>query len=77
MPKPPPRLAVVRAPQGNELPAFFLDRACQREQLAGFHLAAPDVLAERVEIPVVFADLHLSLPEVAPPAGTRQRDTAG
>ncbi len=71
------QLAVIRSPQGNELSACFLDCARQREQLSGLHAAAPDVLAEWVEIPVVFADLHLSLPIVALPACTRQRDTAG
>ena len=71
------QVAVIRSPQGNELSACFLDCARQREQLPDFHPAAPDVLSEWVEIPVVFADLHLSLPIVAPPACTRQRDTAG
>jgi len=69
--------AVVRAPQGDQLAAFFLHRAGEVRQHVGCDMAAPDMRRDLGEIPVLFADLHLNLPAFALPACTRQPDKAG
>jgi hypothetical protein len=70
-------VSVVCAPQRLQLPTFILHRVRQRQQLADFHLAAPDMRRDQVQIPFLCIDLHLSLPAKPQPGDTTWPDKAG
>src|SRR5512135_103055 len=66
------QVAVVRAPQGEQLAAFILDGAGKRRQAPGFEPGTPDEAALRLrgESEVVQVLWHLSLPAIARPGDT-------